>query len=147
MHTPMKSPLWCVSILLLFCWDATALLVQKPTGSGNDSSSPTTASSVHICQNFDWGKPCIDVGVQTSGSIGQNLFWMAPAPLGEGPFRTFNYTIGSWGPSAGLFTFWEDHQGNTSTILTYPGSGRVDSYWGPNIWTFTAWAVNSERDA
>jgi len=63
---------------------------------------------------------------------------MAPAPAGPGPFGTSNYTIGSWGPSLGVTTFWIDDKGNQSDLLTFPGTGNVDAYWGANVWTWTA---------
>jgi hypothetical protein len=69
-----------------------------------------------------------------SSENGQMNFWMAPAPGGPGPFRTSNYTVGSWGPSEGVTTHWEDNLGHNSSVLAYPGTGRVDQYWGSEIW-------------
>lgn len=67
-------------------------------------------------------------------------FWMAPVPGGPGPFQDSNYTVGSWGPSEGVTTFWQDDEANNSTLLTYPGTGRVDEYWQNEIWTwFPSW--------
>jgi hypothetical protein len=63
-------------------------------------------------------------------------FWMAPAPGGPGPFQNGNYSVGSWGPSQGVTTYWEDNFENKSTPLTYPGTGRVDAYWQNEIWTW-----------
>lgn len=83
----------------------------------------------------DWLPPCLLIPLGPSENSTQN-FWMAPAPGGPGPFRTSNYTVGSWGPSQGVTTYWVDDLGNRSTDLTWPGTGRVENYWGEEIWTW-----------
>jgi len=95
----------------------------------------TTNPSVYVCQNFDWAPPCLLIPLGSSEN-GQMNFWMAPAPGGPGPFQTSNYTVGSWGPSVGVTTYWEDNLENKSQPLTYPGTGQVDTYWQNEIWTW-----------
>lgn len=99
----------------------------------NDSAPAET--TVYICQNYNWTPPCILVPLGSSENDQQN-FWMAPAPGGPGPFQDENYTIGSWGPSKGVTTYWVDHEGNKSTPLTYPGVAVMDAYWQNNVWTW-----------
>lgn len=94
----------------------------------------------------DWNDPCILYPLQTD-DLDQKNFWKAPAPLGPGPFGDGNYTIGSWGPGQGISTYWQDSKGNSSGPVVFPGTGRVDGYWGRNIWTFTAQVSNRALSA
>jgi len=94
--------------------------------------------SIYICQNYDWCPPCLYYPLGSDEDDTQ-LFWMAPAPGGPGPWNdTGNYTVGSWGPSSGVKTLWRDEEGNYSSLYEYPGTGEVDEYWRDNIWTFYA---------
>jgi len=63
---------------------------------------------------------------------------MAPEPGGPGPYQDGNYTIGSWGPSDSVTTYWRDQQGDYSEWYDNPGTGQVDDYWKVNVWTFYA---------
>ena len=86
----------------------------------------------------DWCPPCLYYPLGSDENDTQ-LFWMAPAPGGPGPWNdTGNYTVGSWGPSSGVKTLWRDEEGNYSSLYEYPGTGEVDEYWRDNIWTFYA---------
>lgn len=96
-------------------------------------------------ETSDWHEPCI-LHLVESDTLGDETFWMAPAPLGPGPFRNGNYTIGSWGPVQGLVTYWQDSKGNDLGPLAFPGTGRVDAYWGSNIWTWTAQLSDGQGD-
>jgi hypothetical protein len=71
---------------------------------------------------------------------------MAPAPGGPGPFQDFNWTIGSWGPSPGVTTYWADQKNDYSKWYEYPGTGKVDDYWKQNVWTWYAfWGQQEEQ--
>jgi hypothetical protein len=83
----------------------------------------------------DWNPPCLYYPLGPDED-GQKLYWQAPAPGGPGPFGDENFTIGSWGPSEDVTTFWIDGEGNYSRAVIYPGTGRVDAYWGANVWEF-----------
>ncbi len=161
------SPL-VIGCLVIFISGTSSAPITFPSaevnGQGNSfrlrSDSTTNATnnaSIYICQNqletpihapievrvlmtvySDWCPPCLYYPLGPDENDTQ-LFWMAPAPGGPGPWDDVgNYTVGSWGPSPGVITFWRDEEGNYSQIYEYPGTGQVDDYWKDNIWTFYA---------
>jgi hypothetical protein len=91
--------------------------------------------NVHFCSN--WEAPCLSFCLSPEDN-NQQLFWIAPAPGGPGPFQDFNWTIGSWGPSPGVTTYWTDQKNDNSQWYEYPGTGAVDDYWKQNVWTWYA---------
>jgi hypothetical protein len=88
-----------------------------------------------LCSN--WEPPCLNYCLGPSQN-NQQLLWIAPAPGGPGPYQDYNWTIGSWGPSNGVTTYWVDQKDNNSTWYQYPGTGQVNDYWKQNIWTWYA---------
>ena len=58
---------------------------------------------------------------------------------GQGPWGDGNYTIGSWGPSSGITTYFIDEQDDESGWYTYPGTGAIDdgnAHWSDNVDAF-----------
>jgi hypothetical protein len=90
---------------------------------------------VHYCSN--WEAPCLTFCLSPTDN-NQQLFWIAPAPGGPGPFQDANWTIGSWGPSQDVTTYWADQKNDYSQWYEYPGTGAVDDYWKQNVWTWYA---------
>ncbi|KAK5337101.1 hypothetical protein LTR43_012598, partial [Exophiala xenobiotica] len=69
---------------------------------------------------------------------------MAPAPGGPGPFRNYDYTIGSWTPSEEVLTWWQDNHGNESTVIGWPGIADVAAAgWSDRIWRW--WPVWEDK--
>jgi hypothetical protein len=93
--------------------------------------------TLDMCYCSNWEPPCLNFCLGSSQND-QQLFWMAPAPGGPGPYQDSNWTIGSWGPSQGVTTYWVDQKNDYSKWYEYPGTGQVDDYWKQNVWTWYA---------